>query len=456
MAKFDFFKKIDTEKVANMTITNPREIYANILKQASGTGQVRATNFDIFYQIVAFKGVKEGVGCSTLVANTALAVANLGLTVCVVDTSVLAPVQDILLKTKYKEVDKAKRLDWFDMPFTKLSVLHESKLHKNISVLSFYGKERTVIDCLSTNDNANLVDLAYTTLHNKFDLILVDCCHELTSLNIAALQQSQHVIQVWNDDPQVLHCIDSFINSCAILSCPLDKMRSVVYSKVIDDVVGNIDNVLEQYRCKKIGENVFSKDIQRLFALGKFPYQHPTDNEDIIGYTNCIIDVACHVCNIKREDEPKGTITSNDIMDGKVEGTLHKELKDYNDKFAEEHPDLVIATSLESADAQVSGKMNISKEIERQKEEAEKEIPVEEITGVSELSAGEVDNSNETPDEVVEETNTENGVVQEVAGDSDNSNKRPELTDIGSEEAPKEGNKSKKTKGGLFKKKKRG
>ena len=55
----------------------------------------------MFYQIFAFKGVADGVGTSTLVANVALALADLGLTVLVMDTSMLHPVQDILLKTKY-------------------------------------------------------------------------------------------------------------------------------------------------------------------------------------------------------------------------------------------------------------------------------------------------------------------------------------------------------------------
>ena len=36
---------------------------------------------------------------------------------------------------------------------------------------------------------------------------------------------------------------------------------------MIDDVVGTIDNVLEQYRCKKIAESVLSKDVQRLFVF---------------------------------------------------------------------------------------------------------------------------------------------------------------------------------------------
>jgi hypothetical protein len=50
-----------------------------------------------------------------------------------------------------------------------------------------------------------------------------------------------------------------------------------------------------------------------------------------------------HILNVSLdENEPKGTITSNDIMDGKVEGTYHKELKDFNDKFAKDHPDVQI------------------------------------------------------------------------------------------------------------------
>ena len=66
----------------------------------------------------------------------------------------------------------------------------------------------------------------------------------------------------------------------------------------------------------------------------------------VINYTESIIDIVCHILNIDlNDDKPKGTITSNDIMEGKVEGTYHKELKDYNDAFAENHPDVVIDTN---------------------------------------------------------------------------------------------------------------
>ena len=114
----------------------------------------------------------------------------------------------------------------------------------------------------------------------------------------------------------------------------------------MDDIVGNLDEVLEQYRLTKLAENKFSKDIRRLSVLGRTLYNYATTEEDIINYTECIINVACHVLNIHDENEPHGTITSNDIMEGRVEGTLYKELKDYNEQFKDVH----IVTSLEEAD----------------------------------------------------------------------------------------------------------
>lgn len=320
-------KFLDKDKTSKMTVQNPRQVFNDLLKKASGSSETRELKYNIFYQIYAFKGVVEGVGTSTLVANTAIALSKLGLTVCVVDTSILQPVQDILLKTNYADgsVDVKDRLDWFDMPYTKLSPLHMSK-HRNISVLSFYGKNRNITDILSTSDNASLVELAFTELHNKFDIILVDCCHELSSINTACLQMSQQVIQVWNDTPTVVGNIDNFITNSVTLSCPLDKMRFVVYSKINDDVIGSLDDILSQYRLKKLATNVLSKSISLVLVTGKDLWQYESDDESIIEYTNCIVDIVFHICNLERLGEKRGTVTSNEIMEGKVDGTLTKKM----------------------------------------------------------------------------------------------------------------------------------
>lgn len=329
MAFIDKF--LNKEKTSQMSLTSPREVFNNILRQTSGSTAVRELKYDIFYQTFAFKGVVEGVGTSTLVANVAQAIAQLGLTVLVIDTSMLSPVQDILLNTSANtELDNTtdEKLDWFDMPYTKKSVLHLSKLNGNISVLSFKGKKHTVIDMLSTTDSSSLVDIALTQLHNKFDIILIDLSHELTSVATACMQQAQQVIQVWNDSPIVLGNLENFITNSVTLSCPLDKMRHVVFSKISKDIMGNMDEVVKQYRLKNIARNYISEEVALQVAAGKSLWTVASSDKMIEAYNDCVIDVVCHILNIKKDDEPKGTITSNDITDGKVEGTLTKKLKD--------------------------------------------------------------------------------------------------------------------------------
>jgi MinD-like ATPase involved in chromosome partitioning or flagellar assembly len=342
-------KFLDPEKTSKAVIKDPYKVFEDVVKMTSGSGHARKVNYNIFYEVIAFYGVVEGVGTSTLVANTALALAETGLTICVIDTSILNPVQDILLNTPESvELDDGKEhLDWFDMPYTKKSPLHVSGYAKNISVLSFKGKkQRGIVDFLSTNDTESLVEIALTTLHGKFDLILIDCCHEMSAVNTTCLQQAQQVIQVWNDSPVCLANIENFITNAITLSCPLDKMRYVVFNRCCRDIIGNMDSVLTQYRCKKIAENYLSEELYLLAVNGKRLFEAESTDELVKIYTECIIKITLHILNIDLdENAPKGTITSNDIMDGKVEGTYHKELKDFNDKFAEEHPDVQIDTN---------------------------------------------------------------------------------------------------------------
>ncbi len=433
-----------SSKTADITVKSPKELYSQLLKGVSGAGVTRKQNFDIFYEIIAFKGVMDGVGCSTLVANVAKAIADLGLKVCVVDTSIKHPIQDILLNTDYRNrvPEESNRLDWFDMPFTKRSVLHESKLSSGISVLSFFGKNRGIIDILSTNDNPELVDIAFTELHNKFDLILIDCCDEDTAVNTAALQQAQHVIQVWTDTTGVVNNIDNFINNCATLSCPLDKMRNVVYSQVMDDIIGSLDDMLSQYRLTKLASNTFSKDIRRVSVLNKPLYQYTSTEPDIIEYTNCVIQVACHILNIHDDEEnlPKGTITSQDIMDGKVEGTYHKELKDYNDKLAESTDTVVVAPkNMHEADATLKA----LKEGKTLTEVTEDDFAVKPVE------------SSETPTPEEETKDSEEVATDAKTDTEEKTEEKAEPTEESKEDVKEEPKKEKKEKRGFFGRKKK-
>jgi cellulose biosynthesis protein BcsQ len=343
-------KFMDTNKSSKMTVISPRKAFEDVLKQASGSAYTRALKYNIYYQIYAFYGIVDGIGTSTLVANTALGIAEAGLTVCVIDTSILAPVQDVLLNTNEAVLDEnsqdTEHFDWFDMPFMKTSPLHVSKKNKNISVLSFKGKRRGVIDFLSTNDSDSLAEIALTTLHNKFDIILIDCCHEMSAVNTACLQQAQQVIQVWNDSPTVLANLENFITNSITLSCALDKMRYVVGNRLSKDAIGSLDDLCKQYRCKLLTTNYLSEELYLLAVTGKTLFRVTSTDDLVINYTESVIEVICHILNIDLTGKkPKGTISSNEIMNGVVEGTLHKELKDFNDEFSKEHPDVLIDTN---------------------------------------------------------------------------------------------------------------
>lgn len=341
----------DKEKTSSITVKSPSEIFTDMLKVTSGTSYARNTEFDIFYQIVAFKGICDGVGTSTLVANTAIAISKLGLTVCVIDASVLNPVQDVLLRTNWKDKELKNRKDWFDIMYTDDSVLHQSKISSNISVLSFKGKKRDITDLMGTQDTDLLVETALSILHNKFDIILIDCCQETTQINAACIQQAQKVIQVWSDTPHIISNIDMWITNNVILSCPLDKMRYVVISKFVNDIRCDFSGMLSQYRFTQLASCSLSIDVARVNAMGKDLWGYASESEEIQEFNNCIIDIVCHLLNIEdAKEEHRGSFTSNDIDDGKVDGTLHKKMQETDKNIPDIHRTLEEAdNSLDSS-----------------------------------------------------------------------------------------------------------
>ena len=198
---------------------------------------------------------------------------------------------------------------------------------------------------MGTKDSDLLVETALSILHNKFDIILIDCCQETTQINAGCLQQAQKVIQVWSDTPHIVSNINNSITNNVILSCPLDKMRYVVISKYVSDIHCDFTGMLNQYRFAKLASCCLSPSIARVNATGKVLWQFPSNNEHIIEFNNCIIDIVCHLLNIEDEKSiNRGTFTSNDIEEGKVDGTLHKKIKSKRKDTPE------VITTIEDAD----------------------------------------------------------------------------------------------------------
>lgn len=297
-----FFNKVES-KTKDITLIKPSDLYIKLLKSISGSDMKRQLQFDIFYRKFAFKGVKDGVGASLLCANTALALAKLNLSVLVIDTSIVSPTQDDLLKT-----DKTSDKDWFDLPFTTASVLRRSKYNNNISVLAF--RKREILDMLGRNDNEYIVNMALDKFEKTFDIILIDCCAEPTNINATILQRAHKVFQVWNDNPIVLNNLDSSITNNTLLSCPLDKTRNVIINKVAKEVQGvnRIDTLINEYHLTKLATIPFSEEIYHAVTLGVPIWNYESNHSDITNFNESIIRIVFNILNIKTEEDVEDCI----------------------------------------------------------------------------------------------------------------------------------------------------
>ena len=332
-------KKEKDSYLADLELKSPSDILKDLLKATSGVSYTRSLRYSIFYNIVGFKGVKSGLGTSTIVANTAVALAELGVKVCVVDTSILYPCQDILLNTNYRDLEPEKRLDWFNLGLAKDTVLHISKRNNGISVLSFMG--RTVVDMLGTMDTSELVELAFDQLVTKYDIILVDLCEELSRINTTAMQLCQRVIQVWGNAPHLLTNGSAFVSNNAICACPLEKCNTVITSKIVDDIKTDWASVFKPLGLNRLTSIGLSLDIARIQAQNELIWGYPSKAEDVLEFNNAILDIVCLLLSIDRNEdtsknnEKVSTASSGDVYLGNRDSALEAKVNSVSDDFPE-------------------------------------------------------------------------------------------------------------------------
>lgn len=301
-----------TAKLQNLTIRDSSEVYKDLLRYTSGTGHSRKA-YHLYNSIVGFKGVRDGIGTSNIVANTAVTLAKLGVSTCVIDTSIMSPTQDMLLGTKALDlsVPVKDRVDWFDMPYVDTSVTHISKYAGNLAVLSFYGKSRNILDVISVRDNEALVTLALDTLLSKYDIILVDFSNEPTKINVELLHRAQIIYQVVNDSPVALDSLDSFVDNMSFYSVPMAKYNRVIVSGISQKLMGSLDSLLERYRYTKVATTVFSEEVDKAIKQGKLIIDYASDSDAINTYAVAIYDLVRELVSV---DEVSGIKTSAEII----------------------------------------------------------------------------------------------------------------------------------------------
>ena len=282
-------KKVNLDSLSKVS---GRGILENMLRATSGADVAKDVSYSIYYKVVGFKPSKEGIGCSLLVADVAMALAKLGLTVCVMDTSILNPSQDVLLNT-----GNTSKEDWLEMPFTNSNVISVSKRNSKIHVLSF--RHRGVIDILSVAENEDLCNVAFTQLLDKYDIFLVDLSNEPSAVSTACMQHCHKVIQIWTNSPHALSNISDFVDSNVSLCCPLEKMSSVVTSMVVDDIPTDWGTILDKYKFKQVGNIPMSLEVARVVSLGKLPFDYQSNSEGISLYNKCIESVVSDIVEVE-------------------------------------------------------------------------------------------------------------------------------------------------------------
>jgi hypothetical protein len=294
----------------------PATLYKNALRGVSGSADIRSSQYTIFNPIWGFRGVKDGLGTSTLVANVALALAEAGLNVCVIDTSVLNPCQGQLLKAYYGEGDKYKG-DWFDINRQTVGgdVVCISKFSPRISVLGF--NNRSILDMVDTKDSLEMVSLALVELKKLNDIILLDICPETTNIALGALHGANKIVQVWGDSPHILGNVQGFLDTMVTLACPMDKLSDVVVGRSVRGVGADIGGVVEKYGFNLLGDIPSSVDLGERLKVSADLYTATAvkTDSDLQEYIDVVSSVCVRILGLEEKAEIS-IVKSDEIVEG--------------------------------------------------------------------------------------------------------------------------------------------
>lgn len=301
----------------------PNEIVVKMLSDVSGANATESSKYMLYDKTIAFKGVLDGVGCSTIVANLALELAAYGLKVCVIDTSFLYPAQYKLLNVEIEDsINGAK--DWLDMGKTAESgyVLKPSKYSSNIMVLGFIN--RSIVHLIGNYDSEDLVTVAYKYLEPLYDVLLVDVCSETTNVTTAAAIHAHTVYQVWSDDYLVLSNLNKHLDNMRSRCCNADKMRNIIINKNMINTSSDWNEIVKGYNFNIIANMPFSLELAKQMRYGNPLSKIGSKNKDL----NVLYSEMNKIVNkiLGLDNKAKNTVKARDVKDGKVAGTVSEKL----------------------------------------------------------------------------------------------------------------------------------
>lgn len=272
----------------------------------------------LYDKVIGFRGIVDGVGCSTVVTNVAVALSDLVKTkkICVVDTHILYPTQYQFLVGDASQDKK----DWFDFDGTNLSDCQVKTKFNNVYLLSFMN--RTVTDMLSSKDNPKLVYDTITALKTYFDVILIDLSSEPTNISMHMALQCNQIYTVLDSSMNCISNIGKSLNYMATLAIPFDKMKKTILNKNDANVNAGIKGALNEVHLDVIATIPNSIEIAKYGIIGKRIWSTTANNADVIEFNKAIKAIVTDIFPPEYETRKKYLKSADEIKNDNNDGVV--------------------------------------------------------------------------------------------------------------------------------------
>lgn len=302
---------------------------SRLLGIISGNKGLKVSEQLLFDKVIGFRGVTPGVGTSTIVQNTAIALSeSSSFSICVLDTSFLYPTQYPMLVNKPDQLNRKDLLDFSG----DLSKVITQTSYRNVSLVSMTN--RTIVDMLSSSDSELTVEKLMGSLKSYFDVILVDLSYETTNISTHSAIKCNRIINVVDQSLKSVYHLRKSINTMVTLAVPLAKADRIIINKIVPDVLSNTNKVIADSGLRVIGEIPFSQEIAKAGVTGKRLYAPKATNRDIYTFSSVINSILTDVIHTTPLNEKyvgtseTSTPVSEDIEDEIIEDEIIEERED--------------------------------------------------------------------------------------------------------------------------------
>lgn len=249
-----------------------------LLKSISGGNEVVTSDQLLYNKVIGFRGIVEGVGCSTVLQNTAVALMDSSnMKIVILDMNMLYPCQFDLFEC---DIDEKGKGDIFDFARgAKLADTLFSSKYPQIKVAGF--KRRTVIDMVSIAEDSDVISKYIDELKNFFDIILIDLSHETTNMAILSSIKCNKIFTIADSSRKCLGNVLNSINYITTLGTTYAKCRRLILNKDIPEVNSGVKVLNDEFKFNTIATIPFSRSIVQMGIAGKPFWGMPTKEQAI-------------------------------------------------------------------------------------------------------------------------------------------------------------------------------